>query len=441
MPTAIAGSKRLEWLKEQMDRSLADIDAITSKAVDEDRDLTEAEQKTCEARRERVASLEDDLKVEADLAERSATYSDLANRIGPPERVHRSETVERAQVVPEPAYKTPGAYLVDFLTRSENPEAKKRFDRALANQTTAQTPGLLPTPILEPVFIAQAARRPAIEAATLRPLPGSGKTFQRPKITTYTLAGPQTAEKTELPSRAMQIDPLTVTKTTYGGAVNLSWQDRDWTEPAIMDILVSDLAASYAQATDAAFCTYFVGSVTQTEAIAAGTEPIGQRLLAALFAATGTITANTNTMPDTLWVAPDVWGALGSLTDTTGRQLFPTVNPMNALGSIQPTSLTASFAGFRMVVDKNLPAGTAILGDSTFVEVYETVGGQVSAIEPSIMGTTVAFYGYIAWQTIEPDAFVKITGVPTLPLATNGGGQTQQTPHKPGPATAPPKGR
>jgi hypothetical protein len=202
--------------------------------------------------------------------------------------------VERSQALEAPTYKTPGEYLVDFCLRSESPEAKARFERylqrAVAQQTTTQTPGLLPTPILEPVFIQQTSRRPAIEACTQRPLPGPGKTFQRPKISQYTTAGPQTAEKGELPSRTLNVDPVTVTKSTYGGVVNLSWQDRDWTDPAIMNLLVSDLAASYAQATDAAFCTYFAGAVTQTEAAAT---PDGAGVLGALYAASGTAHGQT----------------------------------------------------------------------------------------------------------------------------------------------------
>jgi hypothetical protein len=218
----------------------------------------------------------------------------------------------------------------------------------------------------------------------------------------------------------MTVDPVTVTKSTYGGVVNLSWQDRDWTDPAIMNLLVSDLAASDAQVTDAAFCTYFTGSVTQTQAAAT---PDGEGVLGALYAASGTIYSETNGMPDTLWAAPDIWGSLGSMVDGSGRQLFPTVNPQNALGNIQPNSMSGSVAGFRMVIDKNLAAGTAILGDSTYVETYETIGGQVSAIEPSVLGTQIAFYGYIAWLTLEPKAFVKVTGMPAAPLS---GGQSSE---------------
>jgi HK97 family phage major capsid protein len=429
MPTEIAGSKRLDWLKRQMEQALGDVESITNRAADDDRDLSDAEQRTCEARRSRITELESELEVEADLAKRSASYQGLVAHIGPPQdQPIRGQLVERqAQGNAEvPNYATPGAYLVDFLTRSEDPEAAQRFnrylERAVAHQTTTQNPGLLPVPILGPVFTEQAQRRPAIESATLRPLPGAGKTFQRPQIKQYTLAGPQSAEKAELPSQPMLIDPITVTKSTFGGVVNLSWQDRDWTDPSIMDLIVADLAASYAQATDAAFVSYFLGTVTQTEALATGDS---KGLLGAIFAATGTIFSQTNTMPDTLWVAPDVWGSLGSMVDSTGRQLFATVNPVNGLGTISATSMTGSLAGYRLVIDKNLPSGTAVLGDSTYVEVYETIGGQVSAIEPSVLGTQVAFYGYIAWLTLEPKAFVKITGVPVLPFgATNGNGGT-----------------
>lgn len=422
MTETLSGSKRLDWLKRQMDNALSDVETITSRAADEDRELTDSEQATCENRRSRIAELEPAIQVEAELAKRQATYQTMVSNIGTaPAGERRTQTVERSSQA-EVEYTTPGQYLVDYLTRSENPQAKARFDRylqrAVDHQTTAENPGLLPVPILGPVFTQQSQRRPAIEATTRRPLPGPGKTFQRPRITQNTLAGPQSAEKAELPSRNMVVDPVTVTKSTYGGAINLSWQDRDWTDPAIMDLLVSDLAASYFQETDSAFCVYFAAAVTATEALAT---PDGPGLVGAIYAATATIFGATNGMPDTLWVAPDVWGAIGGLSDTTGRQLFPSVNPSNALGSISPTSMAGSVAGMRLVVDKYLPAGTAILGDSTYVETYETVGGQVSVVEPSVLGTQMAFYGYIAWLVLDPNAFVKITGVPVIPLGSGGG--------------------
>jgi HK97 family phage major capsid protein len=406
----IVGSKRLDWLRRQRDSAASDIETITTRAVDEDRDLTDAENSTCEARRSRIESLDAEIEVETNLVTRSANYETLVAGIG---QSAEKPVVQRSAVATVThEYKTPGDYLCDYLTRSRDPEAAKRFDlylRAVAHQTTGDNPGILPVPILEPVFIQATQRRPAIEATTRRSLPSAGKQFIRPRITQHTAVGPQTAEKTELPSQSLLINPINVSPTTYGGVVNLSWQNRDWTEPAIMNLIVSDLAGMYAKATDAAFCTYFVGAVTgETEL--AGTAPAasGGDWLSAIYTASAAIYGTTNAVPDTLWASPDVWASLGSMVDGSGRPMFPTVGPNNAMGNMNPSTMGGTVAGIRMVVDGNFPTGTAILGDSTFVETYETVGGQVSAIEPSVLGTQVAFYGYMAWVVLEAAAFTRI---------------------------------
>src|SRR3982750_2015840 len=108
MPTDIAGSKRLDWLKRQMDQALSDVQGITDRAADEERDLTDAENRTCEARRSKMVELEQDLKVEAELVERSASYQGLVAHIGPPaDQPLRGQLVERQAQGEAPVYKTP----------------------------------------------------------------------------------------------------------------------------------------------------------------------------------------------------------------------------------------------------------------------------------------------------------------------------------------------
>lgn len=408
MPELLSGSKRLEWLRRQRDTAADEVSAITTRAANEDRDLSDAENATCESRRSRLETLDEEIKVEVELAERSSRYANLTAGIG--SAPDEPQTVTRAVTVKH-EYTDAGSYLVDYLTRGRDPEAAKRFDlylRAVAHQTTTDNPGLLPVPILEPVINFATQRRPAIEATTRRALPGSGKQFIRPKVVQHTTVAVQATEKAELASQAMKVNPINVTPATYGGVVNLSWQDRDWTEPAIMNLLVADLAAAYAKATDTAFCTYFAGAVTsETEIPGTGTAS-GASWLSAIYAGNAAVYAVTNAIPDTLWVSPDVWGALGALVDGSGRQMFPTVGPNNAMGTIQPTSMDGNIAGMRLVVDGNFAPGTAILGDSTLVETYETIGGQVSAVEPSVLGTQIAFYGYMAWAVLEAGAFTKL---------------------------------
>ena len=48
----------------------------------------------------------------------------------------------------------------------------------------------------------------------------------------------------------MLIEKVPVTAETYGGYVNVSRQDIDWTQPGIMDIIINDLAGQYAIQTE-----------------------------------------------------------------------------------------------------------------------------------------------------------------------------------------------
>lgn len=427
MALAPTSSRRLEWLRHQRDKLADEVDAITGRAADEDRDLTDAEQTTCEARRSRLGPLEDEISVEVDLAERSAKYEELTGKVGPYERSEgpHGPPEGRGALIP---YETPGEYLRDFLCRSSDPAARTRFEqlhRAAPHLTTAETPGLLPTEILGPVVGTLSTTRPAFDAATSRPLPAGGTTFERPVITQHTIAGPQATQKTALPSQLLRVDPLTVTKATYGGYVNLSFQSRDWTDPAILDLLVTDLAAAYMRQTDQAFVAYFVPTITATATVTDVTK--AGDWLAAIFKASSLVYAASNSMPDTVWVSPDIWAYLGAMVDTTGRPLFPQINPMNAIGVASPTTFVSTVAGIRLVVDAFFPAKTVIVGNSAYVETYEQIGGQVSATEPSVLGVNIAYYGYAAWLTVVPGAFVKLTA--PIPLTTNGG-TTQNVPAK-----------
>ena len=409
------GSRRLEYLRTQRDACATEVETITNRAVDEDRDLTDAEHNTCEARRSRLEKLDEEITVECSLAERSAQYRDLTSRVAP------GSPSEGPVGVPESrersvSYETPGQYLRDFLTRSNDRDASARLEaylRAAPHQLLADNPGIVPTPIMGPVVGTATMVRPAWDATTKRPLPAGGSQFQRPIINQHTLVGPQAAEKTALPSQPMKIDPLTVTKTTYGGYVNLSFQDRDWTDPAILDLLVSDLASMYARQVNDAFTAYFETAVVATTPV---TDPTtAADWLTAMYTAAGMVNASTNTFPDTLWVSPDVWAALGSMVDGSGRPMFATISPSNSIGNASPTSFSGSVAGVRLVVDSTFSPKTAIMGDSSYVETFEQIGGQVSATEPSLLGVNIAYYGYAAWLVLKPGAFVQFDAA-ALPL-------------------------
>lgn len=414
---ALTANKRTEWITGQRESEMAEIRAISERAAADDRDLTDEENTACERRREAVERLDRALAVEVDTLERASAYDAMASRIEPALRP-RSGGAPVLEAVDAPLFRSPGEYIV-ALKRSRydhDADATQRLERyrqhlERAHQITDSNPGLLPVPILGPVISDIDNSRPAVAAATTRPMPGGGEVFMRPVITSHTAVDKQTAEKSPVASSAMTVDKLTITKETYAGGINLSLQDQAWTEPAILDMLVADLAAEYAKRTDLAFTSAFFGAVTQTVYATTGATPAvsdGRTWMSALYEAAAIIFAAGAASPSTLWAAPDVWSALGALTDDGGRPMFPAANPFNGMGQLTPNAQTGTVAGFRIVVDRMFTPGTAILGDPAGVETYETIGGLLQALQPSVLGNELAYYGYFASAVVRPKVFVKI---------------------------------
>ena len=157
-------------------------------------------------------------------------------------------------------------------------------------------------------------------------------------------------EKNELVSQKMTIAKLTVTANTYGGYVNVSRQDIDWSTPSIMDIVINDLAGKYGVVTEAA-----LGAAVQAAAPTATTIPTGAATSAAVNAALWEAAAEVYTATAgqgrvALFMPPDQLGVFGPL--------FVPVNPQNAVST-----------GFEAA---NFGAGA--VGSISGIPVYVTAG-------------------------------------------------------------------
>jgi len=322
-----------------------------------------------------------------------------------------------------PEYRSAGAYLVDVLRARgilergvPDMNAAARIQaRAVADQKTSDTTGILPTPIVGTVIDMIDANRPLITslggARALAGIPGS--TFTRPKITQHTTVGVQAGEKTQLPSQKMTISPVSFTKATYGGTVDISRQDIDWTSPSAWDILVRDLAQVYAIQTETAVAAAFKTAATHA-AVVVTTNTLAD-WTKALYLAAADSYVNSFMMPDRIWCSLDVWAALGALVDV-GRVVFPADSAVGGDSSAPGDAGGSTLANFRgdilglpRIVVPTFPAGTCIVGPSALFEVYEEVIGLLSVIEPSILGVQVAYGGYVAFGTLAGAAFVPLT--------------------------------
>jgi HK97 family phage prohead protease len=287
-------------------------------------------------------------------------------------------------------------------------EFNARIKAAAPDVTTADLDGIMPLPILAPIYSGIQGLRPVVDAVQARQMPASGKVFIVPKITTHTsIGGPQT-QNTTITAGQFIVDDIQITKDIYGGYVEVSEASIDWSSPEVLNGLLEDMGKKYALATDNAAADALLAGTSQTTGNVAPTDP--SDWIAKVYACASTILSNGYYLPDHLFVSSDVFQQLGTLSDDQGRPLFPQVGPMNAFGSMNPGSRESVVFGLRLVVDTNFAAKTTIVGAAATgaFRCYEQQKGAISLDNPSTLSRTIAFRGYFAPKMIDANQFMKI---------------------------------
>jgi hypothetical protein len=267
----------------------------------------------------------------------------------------------------------------------------------------------LPTPILSPVYNNFIGRRPVVDAIGVRAMPAGGKVFIRPEVTTHTSIGASIGEQAPT-AGTMVVFNNQVTKQIFGGYVNISEADIDWSDPSILQVVLDDMGRIYANATDNYAADQLVAGASVTQAFALADVAKPEVWSAEIAEAASTILSSSDgNLPTHLFVSPDRWRNLLALADTANRPLFPQVGPMNAYGDLGVNSYGGNAFGLSVVVDRNFASGTAIVGDASGYELFEQQKGTMSIESPSTLSRTIALRGYFAALMIDPTKFVKFT--------------------------------
>lgn len=275
---------------------------------------------------------------------------------------------------------------------------------AAGDVLTTDTPGLLPVPVLGPVFEDLNYIRPVVAAIGARAMPDGGnqKTFIRPTWTTHTSVAAQSPELSAVSATTPVIASNVVSKTTLAGQITMSVQDVDFTSPGAMEIILRDLAGQYMLKSDDVAADAISNGATASGGTWTVTANDPSTLIAALYDAATDILTATNFLPDTLFVSPDVWQKLGAQLDADKRPIFPYVGAaglmgVNGMGSANITvANTFNPFGLNLVADRNFAAGTLYVARASACEFYEQVRGIMSVEAPSTLGRTFSYYGYVA---------------------------------------------
>ncbi|MEU5939402.1 hypothetical protein ABZ807_09445 [Micromonospora sp. NPDC047548] len=299
------------------------------------------------------------------------------------------------------------------VARSNARDAANRLandpSQARVTQVTADTPGVLPVSIIGEVMNDVDAARPFIDSLGAKPLGFAGESFKRPVITAHSAVGKQTTQATStgMGSQKLVIGSVSFTKETWGGYLDVSRQDIDWTSPAAWDAILNDLQEQYALQTENAAGDAFAAAVpaaTAGSTVATGAQPLS-KWIEALYAAAATSYTGAGRLPDTIWASLDMWTTLGPLIES---QLASNQQP----GSTSPGSFVGDLLRLPRIVVPSMPNGTLVLGPKRWTEVYEERIGLLTAVLPSVLGVQVAYGGYVAYNTLKPAAFGRVTKTP-----------------------------
>ena len=390
-------------LESELEERKSAYEAILSHAEKEGREPNDAEKATLTELTNRMSELNNS------LTGYDATEKVIGQFTTRAKELDQSISTRRAQ--PDIEYRSAGEYAVDvWAAGTGSNEARQRlelFHRAAAHQKTPDNLGVIPDPIVSDVINFIDSGRPLVNAIGVSDLPGA--TFylpivtQQPAVAVQGSAGAAADEKTELTSQKMLIGRTTVTATTYGGYLNVSRQDIDFSSPPIMDIVIEGLANAYAIQTEAAVGTKLDAS-TGTPVVHGTT---AATITAAVWAVAATVyTAVKGQGELILAVAPDKLALFGPL--------FPPIAPANGqsqglfAGRFEQGDVGA-VSGIRLIMSAGLASGKVFLFSTAAIKLFEQRVGAMSVTEPSVFGVQVGYAGYFSSVITSNNGIIEMT--------------------------------
>ena len=301
---------------------------------------------------------------------------------------------------------TAGEYAKAQLNASRGDADARELIAALQVATVAENTGMVPPTYLKDVIGIIDSSRPFIDSIERAALPASGMKIFTPKLGTQAQVA-LTAEGAEFGSTDTTVTFQEDDVVKFAGAGKLDLELVDRSDPSFLDLYLRELAASYAQKTDA------YASKIAADGSADSSSTTIYKALAKSIADSYGIMRQT---PNNLLVATsggnddvDYAGLLGAV-DGSNRPLFAAAAPQNAAGLITQGSTNGTIAGLNLVVDPNYAGGTAgvkvgLVYPTMAMRFHESGTLQIRANVVANGQLEIGIYGYVAVVNRYPTAF------------------------------------
>jgi HK97 family phage prohead protease len=277
---------------------------------------------------------------------------------------------------------------------------------ALQVATVAENTGMVPPNYLRDVIGIIDSSRPFIDSIERAALPASGMKIFTPVLGAQATVA-LTAEGAEFSSTDTAVTFQEDTVVKFAGAGRLDVELVDRSDPSFLDLYIRELAASYAQKTDA----YAANIAAQNSAASTGAtiyksiaDGIADSFGVMRFTPNRLLVANTGGEDGI-----DYSGLLGAV-DGSGRPLFAAAVPSNAGGLISQGSTAGTVAGLSLVVDPNYTgndanAKYALVYPSAAMRFHESAQIQLRTAVVANGQLDIGLYGYCAVVNRYPTAF------------------------------------
>jgi hypothetical protein len=226
--------------------------------------------------------------------------------------------------------------------------------------------------------------------------------FYRPLLGTQATTA-QTAEAVEFDSTDTTITSKEVDVIKIAGANKVSVELLERSDPAYLDVLLRELAASWAQKADA-----YAFSI----AAASPGSSSGATLYAAIADGIADAYGVLRRTPNRFLADTGNFGELLAAVDDNKRPLFAAAAPQNAAGLMTQGSTAGTIAGLGLVVDPNIDTGTGVKGVIYASDAATFYRGPAQQIRANVVSTgeiEIGVYGYVATCLKYGSAFRNLT--------------------------------
>ena len=304
---------------------------------------------------------------------------------------------------------TAGEFAKAQLKASRGDADARELVAALQVASVAENTGMVPPTYLRDVIGIIDSSRPFIDSIERAALPASGMKIFTPKLGTQATVA-LTAEAAEFSSTDTTVTFQEDNVVKFAGAGILDVELVDRSDPSFLDLYLRELAASYAQKTDA-----YAAQIAAEAAAGSSSTTIYKAIALGISDAYGVMRKT----PNNLLVATtggedgiDFAGLLGAV-DGSNRPLFAAAAPQNAAGLITQGSTNGSVAGLNLVVDANYTgdngnAKHALVYPTDAMRFHESGTLQIRANVVANGQLEIGIYGYVAVVNRYPAAFRKL---------------------------------